>query len=114
MRVCSPSPAFAPLAELTAYTRVQIIRRFIGRSVLQIDFPIQSEAVSYVQKNCWIITDEGEPFIIRNIQQSEKTVTVYAYGGHFGFEGRVTIPDTGMYAIEKTGSADAVVNSMRC
>lgn len=109
MRVCSPSPAFAPLAEITAYTRIQIIRRFIGRSVLQIDFPIQSETVSYVQKNCWIITDVGEPFIIRNIQQTEKTVTVYAYGGHFGFEGRVTIPDTGMYAIEKTGSADAVV-----
>jgi hypothetical protein len=65
--------------------------------------------VSYMQKNCWIVADDDEPFIIRNITQTEKTVSVYGFGGHFGFEGRITIPPAGLYAIEKTGSADAVV-----
>lgn len=109
MQVYSPSPAFAPLAEVTTYTRLQIIRRFIGRSVIQIDFPVTADIVSYMQKNCWIVADDDEPFIIRNITQTEKTVTIYGFGGHFGFEGRITIPPTGLYAIEKTGSADAVV-----
>jgi microcystin-dependent protein len=108
MRVYSPSPEFTPLAEVTNYTRLQIIRRFVGRSVVQIDFPAEAEAVSYMQKNCWIVADD-EPYIIRTITQTEKTVTVYGFGGHFGLEGRITIPPAGMYAISKTGSTDCVV-----
>jgi microcystin-dependent protein len=111
MRVYSPSPEFTPLAEVTNYTRLQIIRRFVGRSVVQIDFPAEAEAVSYMQKNCWIVADD-EPYIIRTITQTEKMVTVYGFGGHFGLEGRITIPPAGMYAISKTGSADDVVKTL--
>ncbi|GEM_PF-6078307 len=108
MQVYSSSPDFTSLFFITEFTKLQIIRRFWGRSILQLEMPIESEAVSFLQKNCWIVDDKDEPFIIRSITQNETTVTVVAYGCHWGFEGRITTPNAGSYAIEKTGSADQV------
>lgn len=111
MQVYSPSPDFTPLYSLINFTKCQKIRRYWGRSVLQLELPITYDVVSFLQKNCWIVDEENdnEPYIIRNIRQNETLVTVTAYGAHWGFEGRITIPEDGEYAIEAEGSADTVV-----
>ena len=66
-----------------------------------------SDAAHYLQKNGWIVTDE--PYVIKHIKQELEEITVTAYGGHQLLKQRVTAPATGQYAIEHTGSADAVV-----
>lgn len=109
MRVYSPCPDFTLLYYINDFTKRQIIRRFWGKSVLQLEMPMDYDAVGFLQKNCWIVDDNYEPFIIRNIAQDETNVTITAYSAHWGFEGRITIPPVNEYAIEKTGSADVVV-----
>lgn len=109
MQVYSPSPEFTPLYYIADYTKRQIIRRFWGRSVLQLQMPLYYDAAAFLQKNCWIVDDNDEPFIIRNITQDEENMTITAYGAHWGFEGRITIPPSNTYAIEKTGCSDEVV-----
>lgn len=107
MRVYSPD--FVYLYNVTSYQKMQAVKKYVGKSVLTLVLSVESDAAYYLQKNSWLVDDDGEPFIIKHIVQDLSTLTVTAYGAHRLLEQRVTMPYTGGYAIELTGSADAVV-----
>lgn len=105
MRVYSPD--FEYLYIISSFLKSQEVKRYTGTSVLTIVITTSSDTAYYLQKNGWIVTDE--PYIIKHIKQELEEITVTAYGGHQLLKQRVTVPATGQYAIELTGSADAVV-----
>jgi len=107
MRVYSPDLTY--LYNITAYQKMQAVKKYVGKSVLTLVLDVESDAAYYLQKNSWLVDDDGEPYIIKHIVQDISTLTVTAYGAHKLLEQRVTMPYAGGYAIEMTGSADAVV-----
>jgi hypothetical protein len=105
MRVFSPD--FEYLYKISSFLRFQEVKKYTGTSILTLVIAASSDAAHYLQKNGWIVTDE--PYVIKHIKQELEEITVTAYGGHQLLKQRVTAPATGQYAIEHTGSADAVV-----
>lgn len=105
MRVYSPE--FDYLYNISSFLKLQEVKRYTGTSILTLVIAASSDAAHYLQKNGWIVTDE--PYVIKHIKQELEEITVTAYGGHQLLKQRVTAPATGQYAIEHTGSADAVV-----
>jgi microcystin-dependent protein len=105
MRVFSPD--FEYLYKISSFLRFQEIKKYTGMSILTLVIAATDDVAYYLQKNGWIVTDE--PYIIKHIQQDLQEITITAYGGHQLLKQRVTVPATGQYAIELTGSADAVV-----
>ena len=105
MRVYSPD--FTYLYRVTTFQKMQEIKRYVGKSVLTLVLSPADDAAYYLQRNSWIVTDE--PYIVKHIAQGMDEITITAYGGHQLLAQRVTLPGVGEYAIEHTGSADAVV-----
>lgn len=104
--------SFAYIYGLQSYETLQIVKKYAGRSQLKIVFTAADNAVHFVEQNGWIVDEEGEPFVVRHIEQTDESVTVIAYGGHALLEQRVTIPGVGDYAVSATGSTDAVVKAL--
>lgn len=103
MRVYSPT--FDYLYDIKTFQRTQTVRKYLGKSMLTLVIAASDDAAHYLQKNSWIVDEE--PFIIKHIVQGLNEITITAYGGHQLLTQRITVPTT--YAIEYTGSADAVV-----
>lgn len=107
MRVYSRD--FEYLYRITRFLAAQEIKRYVGKSVFVLKLAASDDAAYYLQKNGWIVMDDGDPYIIKHIKQEVEQVTITAYGGHQLLTQRVTVPPGGLYAIAHTGSADAVV-----
>lgn len=101
------SPTFDYLYDIGTFLRMQTVRKYIGKSMLTLVIAAADDAAYYLQKNGWIVDEE--PFIIKHIQQGMNDITITAYGGHQLLTQRVIAPGTGDYAVEYTGSSDAVV-----
>lgn len=80
MRVYSKS--FDYLYDVVDATEVQIDSFYVGTGNLTMILPITHDAVHFVQKNGWIVTDDGRPFIVKVIEQNQSEVTYTAYSGH--------------------------------
>ena len=103
--------SFVYMYGLQFYDTLQVIKRYTGKTQLTITFAEQDDAVHFIERDGWIVLEDGEPFVIRHIEQTDETVTVTAYGGHALLEQRITLPAAGKYAVEATGSADEVVKA---
>jgi hypothetical protein len=79
--------------------------------VLQLKVPLGSKVSHYLQKNGWIVDEDGNPFIIRYVYQGMETADITAYSPHHGFNKRVTRPYQGDEILTATGSADAVTKA---
>jgi microcystin-dependent protein len=110
MRVYSKD--FTYLYDAREYLSAQVTKRYVGNSMLTLCVATGSDAAHYLQKNGWIIFDDGEPFIIKHIKQSGESVDITAYGAHKLLEQRCTVPGSGQFAIEASGSTDAVVKTI--
>lgn len=103
--------SFVYMYGLQFYDTLQVIKRYTGKTQLTITFAEQDDAVHFIERDGWIVLEDGEPFVIRHIEQTDETVTVTAYGGHALLEQRITLPAAKKYAVEATGSADEVVKA---
>lgn len=80
MRVYSKN--FDYLYDVVDATEVQIDSFYVGTSNLTMILPITHDAVHFIQKNGWIVTDDGRPFVVKVIEQNQSEVTYTAYSGH--------------------------------
>jgi hypothetical protein len=100
--------AFGYLYRITRYQGMEETKRYTGKSQLTLIFSPDDDAVHYLQRNGFIVTDE--PFIIKHITQGLEEVEVIAYGCHKLLESRLTGSGaTKNKQVSKTGSADVVV-----
>lgn len=108
MRVYNTS--FEYVYSITRFLRYQQVKKYQGASVLTVVIDSENSATHFLQKNHFIVTDDMEPFIIRNIEQGMEQVTITAYGLHALLNMRIT----GGGAIKnvevaKSGSPDVVI-----
>lgn len=103
MRVYSKS--FVYLYDIRDSTEALIDSFYVGEGKITIILPITHDAVYFIEKNGWIVSDEGEPFIVKILNQSESQATYTAFCGHRYISQRVAKKNY----VKKTGSADAVV-----
>jgi hypothetical protein len=85
------------------------IHKFRGKDVLNLMLPINNKAVYYLQKNCFIVDENDNPFIIKYVHQENEKAEIFAYSPHFIFERRITRPAQGAAILSSTGSADKIV-----
>lgn len=111
LRLWSPDRAYL-WAETTNYRSLQITRRFVGNGLLEAYFFRDSDEEYYIPKGGWIEDDEGEWYRIEFRLAGKDTVHVIAYSPHVMLKQRITVPGTGDYAIEATGTADEVVKAI--
>ena len=88
MRVYSPN--FDYIYMIPSYQKRQTIKRYVGNSVLTIVLLPDDTAAHFLQRNSFIVDDEGAPYIVKHIEQGLEEITVMAYGGHKLLEQRVT------------------------
>lgn len=91
--------------------KATIIKRFCGLSVVQLTVPLDSNAAYFLARGGWIVDEDGEPFIIRHVLQTEAEATITAHNPHAGLMSRITVPAPGAYAVAATGSADEVIKA---
>lgn len=108
MRVYSPN--FDYIYMIPSYQKRQTIKRYVGNSVLTIVLLPDDTAAHFLQRNSFIVDDEGEPYIVKHIEQGLEEITVMAYGGHKLLEQRITGAGAAKnVTISRTNSADDVV-----
>jgi hypothetical protein len=103
------STGFVHLYDITNWQTLEEVRRYIGNSVLTLEFLPDNPAVHFLQRNGFLVR-EGTPYIIKHIIQDTELVTVTAHGCHVMLEQRITGGGaTKNERLTKTGSADTVV-----
>jgi hypothetical protein len=102
MRVYSKT--FVYLYELINVEKSQISSRYTGKAPATFYIPITDKSVYFIEKNGWIVTDDGEPLVVKQIKQTQELLVVTAYNGHKLLEQRITKNTL----LTRTGSADDV------
>lgn len=103
------NPQLEYIYRIEEYQSLYAVLKYTGTSVLTLKFLAEDQALHYLQRNHFVVF-EGQPYIVKHVEQGLEQATIVAYSGHALLEQRLTGTGQGKREqLVKLGSPDAVV-----